>query len=505
MTTTQFQMMTRLLCVWSALFAVQSFAEAAEFSAGVGKIDITNYDAGPANDKMHARALVLKQGDLTAVFVSVDAVAIEQIGPIKSDYLPKVRAALEKDLKIDPARVLVNASHCHGIVCSDVAERTVQAVKQAAQNLVPVKIGTGVGQEDRIMENRRIKMKNGKEIDIRRAYSMPPDDEIAGVGPVDPQIGILRIDRMDGKPLAVLYNFACHPIQGVPSGGNTADMTGFSSQAIEDALPDGAVALFVQGCGGDINPAKYKDFDSPKNAEALGNMLGFSVLRALKKIETKADGDFKFIRQIITLPRADLAERIDQLETEQMQLVRSLEATNLNLKAFIPLMVKYKVNPEFPSYSAQYYLHEKSVGRNELEKLDAANRLNLEKYVKNVQIMEQLTRLQTNLALLKMHQAQNIAAGKRTIDVEVLGVRIGDFVLVTFPGELTVQIGLNIKKSSPHPQTFVAGYTNGYIYYAPTEEQLRNVGGAQEDSDCILAPEWHKQFEEAVAKLLKKL
>ena len=51
---------------------------------------------------------------------------------------------------------------------------------------------------------------------------------------------------MDPKsPLAVLYNFACHPIQGVASGLNTSDMTGFASLAIEDVLPEGSVALFV--------------------------------------------------------------------------------------------------------------------------------------------------------------------------------------------------------------------------------------------------------------------
>ena len=98
-----------------------------------------------------------------------------------------------------------------------------------------------------------------------------------------------------------------------------------------------------------------------------------------------------------------------------------------------------------------------------------------------------------------------VASGKRTISVEMLGIRIGDFVLVTFPGELTVRIGLNIKKASPHPHTFVAGYTNGYIYYTPTAEQLRNVGYAQEDSDCLVAPEWQKQFEDKIAEMLKQL
>jgi hypothetical protein len=119
--------------------------------------------------------------------------------------------------------------------------------------------------------------------------------------------------------------------------------------------------------------------------------------------------------------------------------------------------------------------------------------------------MEELTRVQTNLALLRKHQADRLAAGKNTIEVEVLALRIGDFVLVTFPGELTVQIGLNIKQASPHEQTFVAGCTNGYIYYAPTAEQLQNAGGAQEDCDCRLAPAWQKLYEDAVREMLGAL
>jgi len=177
----------------------------------------------------------------------------------------------------------------------------------------------------------------------------------------------------------------------------------------------------------------------------------------------------------------------------------------LNLKTFIPLVVKYNVSSEFPSYYSHRYLLEKKLGRDGLSKLDVENRANMKRYIKNILTMEQLTRLGTNMRLLRKHQASLVASGKRTISVEVLGIRIGDFVLVTFPGELTVPIGLNIKKKSPHPNTFVAGYTNGYIYYSPTADQLRNRGNAQEDSDCLLAPEWQKQFEDKVAEVLKQL
>ncbi|MEK6258207.1 MAG: hypothetical protein AABP62_06260, partial [Planctomycetota bacterium] len=452
----------------------------------------------------------VKNDTTTAVIITVDAVAIGEIGHIKNDYLPKVRAQIEKELNIKPANVLVNASHCHGVVCSDVGERTVQAVKLASQNMVPVHIGSGSGHENRIMENRRLKLKNGREVDVRHAYSMPPDEEVAEVGPVDPEIGILRLDRADdgkngGRTLAIVYNFACHPIQGVPNGGNTADVTGFASKVIEDNLSEGTIALFVQGCGGDINPVMYKDVEHPRSAEPLGNLLGLSTLAGLRKVQCKHDERLRVINEIVSLPRADVAERITAMEAEQTRLLQSLKGTSLNLKTFLPLVVKYNLSDEFPSYYSHRYLHDKKLGRDDLSKLDADNRRNMKQYMDNIHTMEQLTRTQTNLALLRKHQADNVAAGKRTIDVEVAGLRIGDLTLVTFPGELTVQIGLNIKKKSPHARTFVAGYTNGYIYYAPTAEQLLNVGGAQEDSDCILAPEWQALFEAKAAEILKRL
>jgi hypothetical protein len=480
-------------------------AHAGQLSAGAARVDITNREAGPVNDPLYVKALVIKGTDSAVVIITVDAVAIAEIGSIRNQYLANVRAQLKQDLKIPPERVLVNASHCHGVVCGDIEQRTVQAVKEAWKNVVPVTVGAGRGHENRIMENRRLKLKSGREADVRHAYSLPPDEEVADVGPVDPEIGVLRLDRANGKPLAVVYNFACHPIQGVPSRGNTADLTGFASQVIEDDLGEGTVALFLQGCAGDINPIGYKDVDHPRDAEPLGNRLGLSTLKAWRAIRPRDTAELKLIHEKVELPRADLAPRIDELIAEQSRLLKSLKGTSLNLKTFLPLAVKYHLAEKYPSDYSHRYLHEKKSGRDDLEKLDAENRQNLIQYTRNIHTMEELTRVQTNLDLVRMHHAQNVAAGKRTIDVELVGLRIGDFVLLTFPGELTVQIGLEIKKSSPHAFTFVAGYTNGYIYYAPTAEQLKNAGGAQEDSDCLLAPEWQQIFEARAAEMLKKI
>ena len=123
----------------------------------------------------------------------------------------------------------------------------------------------------------------------------------------------------------------------------------------------------------------------------------------------------------------------------------------------------------------------------------------------DITIMEQLTRLHVNLDLLRNHQRRFIEDGTGFIDAEVVALRVGDFVLVTFPGELSVELGLRIKADSPHAHTFVSGVTNGYLYYTPTVEQLANRGRAQEDSDCLVDESWEKVFTDHVDQMLKQV
>jgi hypothetical protein len=503
---TQLLRSATLVMVTTALLAVGfGTVKAASLKAGVAKVDITDREAGLVNDPLYVKALVLSDGATTAAIITVDAVALEEIGRIRNGYLAKVRSQLREDFDIKPENVLINASHCHGVVSLDVDQRTVQAVGEAWRNMVPVTVGAGRGREDRIMENRRLRLKSGKDADVRHAYSLPPDQDVVEVGPVDPEIGILRLDKEDGKTLAVVYNFACHPIQGVPNGGNTADFPGFASGVIEDHLGEGAMALFLQGAGGDINPVLYKDVSHPRDSGPFGTMLGLSTLQALRKIETRAVDRIRIINEVIQLPRrTDFAPRIAAMEAEQARLLQSLQGTTLNLKTFLSLVVSYSLSPEFPSYYSHQYLHEKMMGRADWSRLDSENRKNLEAYLKNIYTMEQLTRNQVNLSLLKMHQSKHEAAGKDTIDAEVMGLRIGDFLVVSFPGELTVQNGLAIKQASPHQLTFVAGCTNGYLYYAPTPEQIAS-GEAQEDHDCLLAPEWHQIYQDKALEIVTRL
>lgn len=491
--------------ITALLFLLVSLIDvSAALRAGVAKVDVTRPTAR-TGDPSYAKALVLSDGKTTAVVVSIDVVAIGEIGSIKNDFLPNVRARVKEQLGIEPKNILMNASHCHSVISGDIEELTFQAIAKAQKNMVPVKAGVGTGSENRVQENRRIVLKDGTQIDVRHAYALPPDEEMAAVGPVDTEIGILKLDRLDGTPFALVYNFACHPIQGIPSGGNTADMSGFATQVIEDNLGHGAVALFVQGCGGDINPLAYKHVGMPHDAEPLGNLLGLSTLKAARQIKTDANAQLSMLNHTIGVPRADHSKRLAEMENEQAKLLKSLRGTSLNLRTFLNLKTRYQLSGEFPSEYAYRYLRDEQIGRDNLKKLDERNQADMEKYLRNIHTMESLTRLLINKALLEKHQARNSAADFKPLDVEVVGLRVGNFRLVTFPGEVTVPIGLNLKKASPFEHTFVAGYSNGYIYYCPTAEQLKNVGRAQEDSDCLLAPEWQAMFEQKALEILKKL
>ncbi len=478
----------------------------AQLTAGVAKVNITNPDArGNITDSLYVKALVMKSGNTRAVIITVDAVAIGGIGAIKNDYFNGVRSQIKSETGINPENVLINASHLHGMgynVCDDIEARTIEAVRVAGKNMVPVNVGAGSGYEDRITENHILRLKNGKAWAIRHANPLPPDEEIESVGPIDPEIGILRLDKKGGETLAIVYNFTGHPYQSIT--GETGGYPGFASKLIEKSMSKGTIALFIQGFSGDVIPILYKDVHSIRDQEPLGTMLGLSAMEAIRNIKPVKTGELKVINEVVKFPRkTDYVQRIASMENEQEELLRSLQGTSLNFKTFLPLYIQYNIFQEYPSYYSHRYLHEKSLGRSDLEKLDEENRRNLDKYLRNIHAMEKLSRLQYNIGLAKARKIENESAGESTMDLEIMALKVGDFVLVTFPAEVSVQVGLNIKGKSPFKNTFVAGYTNGYIHYAPAADQFGS--GTYQDHSCLLGPEWQKIYEDKVSEILKKL
>lgn len=497
-----------LLLFFLGFFHYQ-FSTAQVMYAGTGKSNITA-DTCLVNDSLFVKALVLKNSQSKIAIITLDVISIGGIGDIKDSFLPSIKSHLKNGFNID--NVLVCASHNHldgflnggGKIAKDVGVKTLSAVRKALMNMERVKVGSGKGFEDRFAINRRVRLKDGKVFTIRHANPNTPDNQIAGIGEIDPEIGILKIGRLDGTTKAVLYNYACHPYTGVPSKAVTADFPGFASQLIEEQLGHGSMAFFLQGAAGDISEILYKDVNQPRDSAPFGQMLGLSTLKVLKDIIPSPTTQFSIVTDTLNLPlRSDIPKQLEILEAEEKLALGSLRSTSLNMKTFIPLYIKYGLNPEYPSYYAYQYLFEEKEDMKGLKKMDETNRRDLDKYVQNILSMEKLAQIQEDREMLKLRQKEITDRGGKSLSIEVLGLRIGNFILVTFPGEAFARVGLDIKNSSPHENTFMACYTNGYIHYGPTAESYEE--GGYEVMNCILAPEWQKIYEKKIISLIKKL
>ena len=148
-------------------------------------------------------------------------------------------------------------------------------------------------------------------------------------------------------------------------------------------------------------------------------------------------------------------------------------------------------------------LKAKKIGSAEFTAMDAFNRRQVDKYLKNINAMEKLARIQDKIATLQKHQAINKESGAKTIPAELQGFKIGDGVLITSPAEVLVEVGLNIKKASPYKHTFVAAFSNGYLHYGPPAGDYDK--GGYEVTECLLAPQWQRIFEKKAREIIARL
>jgi hypothetical protein len=98
----------------------------------------------------------------------------------------------------------------------------------------------------------------------------------------DPMLAVVRFDNAEGKPLAILVNFAAHPVTTDPRILKfSADYPGYLMNRVESALETKCV--FMQGASGDMscNPR-----DGKNGPQAFGEDLGDEVIGLAKSVQT---------------------------------------------------------------------------------------------------------------------------------------------------------------------------------------------------------------------------
>ncbi|MDD5529492.1 MAG: neutral/alkaline non-lysosomal ceramidase N-terminal domain-containing protein [bacterium] len=96
------------------------------------------------------------------------------------------------------------------------------------------------------------------------------------------------------------------------------------------------------------------------------------------------------------------------------------------------------------------------------------------------------------------------------INLELNALAVNDIVFSTFPVELFVEVGLNIKKKSKFPNTIIGCYANGCVGYVPTKKEYLKKGYEIEDSYKYfgiypLAPGTGELLQKIALKLINNL
>ena len=196
-------------------------------------------------DPIAARALVLEHGATRLVWIATDLIAVDR--RLTADLATRIERALG-----GPATLIVSASHTHsgpgafadsevmGVVAldrpdADVREAVVAALVDAARRAHERRAAARVGV----------------------AAGAAPDLTRSRLGePIDRELVVVKVAGHDGRPVALVWNFAIHPtMYGARNLRLSGDVTGLASRALESAL--GVPALFVNGAVGDVSPRRH--------------------------------------------------------------------------------------------------------------------------------------------------------------------------------------------------------------------------------------------------------
>ncbi|HEY3131681.1 MAG TPA: neutral/alkaline non-lysosomal ceramidase N-terminal domain-containing protein [Acidobacteriota bacterium] len=279
--------------------------QAAEFRAAVGKTDITpplGYElwgyaarekgAVAVLDPLYARALVLDDGTIRLALVTLDLG--RTFGPAAMDRL---RNRVRTSAGVQQVYFLASHTHSGPVIEDSYADNKLPpwesealnkigaAIEQAVQRMAPCRIGTGQGQTYIGYNRRTVQLDGSPKMLWRNPTKLL-------TSPVDPTVGVIRVDDMSGKPVAILVHYSCHAVVfGADNLRYSADFPGVMAKTVEDAFDNAPICFFLQGAPGDINPyfaTTRLEEDADRMMKETGEQLGKEAVRVARSVSTKA-------------------------------------------------------------------------------------------------------------------------------------------------------------------------------------------------------------------------
>ena len=399
-------------------------------------------------DELHAKAIVMADGSNTIAVVVCDLIAMTR------DRMDSIKERAEKMSGVSASNVFISCTHTH----SGPSPCWVLAVPPEDEYMdwACLKIADAVTLASRRLQDAQAGAATGAipdQVFNRRwwlkdgSVKMNPGNQnpelVRPAGPTDPQFSILAIETPEREPIALLANYALHYVGAGASNAISADYFALFGRAVARMMGKDFLAVMSNGCCGDINNV---DFSKPRHP-------------------------------LYSIPRAKTEQVADICAAEAVRLWRE----KVDMSREVPLAVAAR----------ELDVKKRHIPPEELEaarKADAAGR-----DLKDREFFWQWQKLR-------------VSELPDTFPTLIQALRIGDVGIVGLPGEIFVEIGLQIKERSRFPVTMPIELANGYLGYTCTDKSLKEGSyETQTAYSSLPAAGTEKLYVDTASDLLQEL
>ncbi len=327
---------------------------------GVARVDITpiepirlsGYGARSHTEttnilhRLEAKAMAFgSDGQHPSVFITVDLIGITQ------QLTSKLVQQLSNKFGIEPANVVICASHTHG---GPEIGNTINILqyreKRFTDSLLDLKHLIHIARytemlSQKLEEVSLAALRNRKPAFVawgQGQASFAANRRTKG-GPVDPALPLIRITDPDGKLKAVLVNYACHgtTLEGVNE--INGDWIGEAKRIIESKHP-GTIAMVAIGCGADADPKPRGEMQfMQKHGQEIADNVDKLLTSQLQELTTPPVGKIKFVK----LPFSKIPNVEELIKTTEEKTLRGyyawLALERLQRGEKIPTEINYPV------------------------------------------------------------------------------------------------------------------------------------------------------------------
>ena len=370
------------------------------------------------HDDLHAKAIVIEQDGTRAALVVCDLISLPR------SVVVQAREIISRATGVPGSNVMISATHSHtGPVLDSGSSR--KAIDGGGTDVVREytaqlsgKIAESVRLAEAALQPVRLSVAHEQEPHLSHNRRFHMRDGTVGwnagklntnivraAGPIDPDVAVLYFESLRTNAIATYVNFAMHP-DTVGGLEFSADYPGALSGVLAAYKGSNMVTLFANGTCGNINHVDVQ-WANPQKGHTEALRLGTVLAGHVFQAYTRLQP----VNASALRMRSEIVKlALPDLKTGEIEAAREM-AARIGTK-----------NP--PKFLEQV---------NAFKVLDVAAR-----------------------------------EGKPQ-EVEVQVIALGDVAWVSLPGEIFVELGLEIKKKSPFKHTVIAELANGAIGYIPNE------------------------------------